>query len=152
MRRDLGDGFELDDAKERIDLDEVHRFLSEVSYWAKGRPRDVQDRLVREAARVVGLYYDGRQVGFCRAASDGTSFVYLADVYVLEELRGRGLGEELVREMVEGEPLAGLRWLLHTTNMHRLYRKFGFDAPDFKVMERSAGYDSRSTSQVSASG
>lgn len=152
MRRDLGDGYELDDAKERIDLGEVHRFLSEVSYWARGRPRDVQDRLVREATRVVGLYHGGRQVGFCRAASDGTSFVYLADVYVLEEHRGRGLGEELVREMVEEGPLAGVRWLLHTTNMHRLYRKFGFAEPDFKVMERPAGYASRSTSQVSASG
>jgi len=152
VRRDLGDGLELDDAKERIDLEEVHRFLSEVSYWAKGRPRDVQDRLVREAARVVGLYDDGRQVGFCRAASDRTSFVYLADVYVLDEYRGRGLGEELIREMVERGPLADLRWLLHTTNMHPLYRKFGFEEPNFKVMERPSDYASRSTSQVSASG
>ena len=152
MRRELGGGLELDDAKERIDLEEVHRFLSEVSYWAKGRPRDVQDRLVREAARVVGLYDDGRQVGFCRAASDGTSFVYLADVYVLEEYRGRGIGEELLREMIERGPLADLRWLLHTTNMHPLYRKFGFAEPNFKVMERPSDYASRSTSQVSASG
>jgi ribosomal protein S18 acetylase RimI-like enzyme len=80
------------------------------------------------------------------------SFVYLADVYVLEEYRGRGLGEELVREMIEGGPLADKRWLLHTTNMHPLYRKLGFDVPDFKVMERPAGYESRSTSQESASG
>ena len=152
MRRDLGDGFELDDAKERIDLAEVHRFLSEVSYWAKGRPRDVQDRLVRDASRVVGLYDEGRQVGFCRAATDGTSFVYLADVYVLEEYRGRGLGEKLVREMVDRGPYAGLRWLLHTTDMHPLYRKLGFGDPDFKVMERPAGYASRSTSQASESG
>jgi len=152
VRRDLGEGLELDDAKERIDLEEVHRFLSEVSYWAKGRRRDVQDRLVREAARVVGLYDHSRQVGFCRAASDGTSFVYLADVYVLDEYRGRGLGEELLREMIERGPLADLRWLLHTTNMHPLYRKFGFAEPNFKVMERPSDYASRSTSQVSASG
>jgi GNAT superfamily N-acetyltransferase len=152
VKRALGDGLELDDGKERVDLDEVHRFLSEVSYWAKGRPWAVQERLVREAARVVGLYDGDRQVGFCRAASDGTSFVYLADVYVLEEYRGRGLGEELVREMVECGPLAGVRWLLHTTNMHRLYRKFGFAEPDFKVMERPADYASRSTSQLSARG
>jgi GNAT superfamily N-acetyltransferase len=138
MNRDLGGGFELDDAKERIDLEEIHRFLSQVSYWAKGRPRDVQDRLVREAARVVGLYHQGRQVGFCRAASDGVSFVYLADVYVLPEYRGRGLGEQLVREMVEDGPLGDLRWLLHTSDMHPLYRRFGFDAPDHKVMERPA--------------
>jgi GNAT superfamily N-acetyltransferase len=136
MTRDLGDGFELDDSKERIDLVEVHRFLSGEAYWALGRPRETQDRLVREAARVVGLYKDGRQVGFARAASDGTSFVYLADVYILDEHRGRGLGEEMMREMIERGPFAHLRWMLHTTNMHRLYRKLGFDAPGPKVMER----------------
>jgi GNAT superfamily N-acetyltransferase len=152
VRRELAGGLELDDSRERIDLDEIHRYLSEVSYWAFGRPRDVQERLVREAVRVVGLYDGDRQIGFCRAASDGVSFVYLADVYVLEEYRGRGLGEELVREMIEGGPLADKRWLLHTTNMHPLYRKLGFDVPDFKVMERPAGYESRSTSQESASG
>jgi GNAT superfamily N-acetyltransferase len=146
MTRSLRDGYELDDAKERIDLADVHRFLSETSYWAKGRSRETQNGLIRNAARVVGLYHDGRQVGFCRAASDGTSFVYLADVYVLEEHRGRGLGEELVREMVENGPLARLRWILHTTDKHPLYRKFGFGDPDYKLMER------RSTSQASESG
>ena len=144
--RELGDGLELDDSKERIDRDEVHRFLAEVSYWAMGRSRETQDRLIDEAARIVGLFDGVRQIGFCRAASDGTSFVYLADVYVLEEYRGRGLGEELVREMVENGPLGNLRWILHTTNMHGLYRKFGFAEPDYKVMER------RSTSQASDSG
>ncbi len=146
MARDLGDGYELDDDKSRIDLTEVHRFLSEISYWAKGRARETQDGLVRGAARVVGLYKDGRQVGFCRAASDGSSFVYLADVYVREEHRGRGLGEELVREMIENGPFGHLRWILHTTDKHPLYRKFGFGDPDYKLMER------RSTSQASESG
>lgn len=138
MRRDLGGGLELDDDKARIDRAEVHRWLSEVSYWATGRPRETQNRLIDEAQRVVGLYDGDRQIGFCRAASDGVSFVYLADVYVLEEYRGRRLGEELVRFMIEESPYEDVRWLLHTTNMHALYRKFGFAEPDFKVMERRA--------------
>lgn len=146
MRRGLGDGLELDDDKARIDRTEVHRFLSEVSYWATGRPRETQDYLIESAARVVGLYDGERQIGFCRAASDGTSFVYLADVYVLEEYRGRGLGEALVREMIEGSPLSELRWLLHTTNQHPLYRRLGFEEPDYKLMER------RSTRNASESG
>jgi GNAT superfamily N-acetyltransferase len=145
-QRDLGDGFELDDDPARIDLREVHRYLCDESYWATGRPYEVQERLVKEAARVVGLYHEGRQIGFCRAASDRNSFVYLADVYVLEEFRGRRLGEELVREMIDNGPLASLRWLLHTTSMHPLYRKFGFGDPDYKVMERPR------TSQSSDSG
>jgi ribosomal protein S18 acetylase RimI-like enzyme len=95
------------------------------------------ERLVREAQRVVGLYKDGTQVGFCRAASDGMSFAYLADVYVLEEHRGRGLGLELVREMVENGPYADRKWLLHTRDMHRLYTKLGFGPPSERVMERS---------------
>jgi GNAT superfamily N-acetyltransferase len=136
VRRELAGGLELDDDKARIDRAEVHRFLSEVSYWATGRPRATQDRLIDEASRVVGLYDGDRQIGFCRAQSDGVSFVYLADVYVLEEYRGRGLGEEMVREMVERGPLAHLKWLLHTSDMHPLYRKLGFDSPTAKVMER----------------
>jgi len=146
VRREVGDGLELDDDEGRIDRAEVHRWLSEVSYWAAGRPRGTQDRLIDDAQRVVGLYDGDRQIGFCRAASDGVSFVYLADVYVLEEYRGRGLGEALVRFMIDESPYADVRWLLHTTNMHPLYRKLGFAEPDYKVMER------RSTSQASDSG
>jgi GNAT superfamily N-acetyltransferase len=146
VKREVGDGLELDDDKARVDRVEVHRFLSEVSYWAAGRPRETQDALIDGAARVVGLYDGDRQIGFCRAATDGVSFVYLADVYVLDGYRGRGLGEALVREMVESGPLAHLRWLLHTTNMHPLYRKLGFGDPDYKLMER------RPTSQSSDSG
>jgi GNAT superfamily N-acetyltransferase len=136
VRRDLGDGFELDDDAARVDVAEVHRFVSEEAYWARGRPREVQERLVRKAARVVGLYHRGRQVGFARAATDGVSFVYLADVYVLPSFRGRGLGVELVREMIENGPFTDLKWLLHTEDAHDLYRKLGFDAPTYKVLER----------------
>jgi GNAT superfamily N-acetyltransferase len=136
MKRELSEGFELDDDTARTDRVEVHRFLSEECYWALGRPRELQDALIDGAARVVGLYKDGAQIGFCRAATDYNSFVYLADVYVLPEFRGRGLGEELVREMVERGPLADKKWLLHTSDAHELYRKFGFDTPSYKVMER----------------
>jgi GNAT superfamily N-acetyltransferase len=136
MRRRLDGGLELDDDPERIDVDAVHDYLANESYWAKGRPRDVVERLVREAQRAVGLYDRDRQVGFARAFSDGVSLVYLADVYVLPEYRGRGLGLELVREMVENGPYADIRWILHTRDMHRLYAKVGFDTPSERVMER----------------
>ena len=136
VTRSLPDGYELDDDPERVDVDVVHAYLAGESYWAKGRPRETVERLVREAARVVGLYKDGRQVGFCRAATDGVAFVYLADVYVLPEHRGRGLGVELVREMVERGPYVHLKWLLHTSDAHSLYARFGFGAPSERLMER----------------
>jgi len=138
VRRTLPGGLELDDDKARVDRAEVHRFLSEESYWARGRTRETVDALIDGAARVVGLYDGPRQVGFCRAATDGVAFAYLADVYVLAAYRGRGLGEELVREMVDNGPYAGLKWLLHTSDMHPLYRKLGFGDPSDKVMERAA--------------
>src|ERR671939_926656 len=134
MRRNLANGFELDDDPGRIDVDAVHDFLSKHAYWAKGRSRETVERTVREANRVVGLYADGRQIGFARAFTDGVAAVYLADVYVLPEHRGRGLGVELVREMVERGPLADRKWLLHTEDAHELYRKVGFDAPNYKAM------------------
>ena len=136
MRRKLPDGFELDDDPERIDLDAVHRYLSEESYWAKGRPRETQQAMNAAAARLVGLYHDGRQIGFARTALvAGMPIAYLADVYVLEAYRGRGLGEELVRETVERGPYADYRWLLHTTDAHGLDEKLGF-APSERLMER----------------
>ena len=137
MKRQLGEGYELDDDRARVDIAAVHRFISEESYWAPGRPYEVQDELVREAARVVGLYHDGAQIGFCRAASTvGIPFVYLADVYVLTAHRGRGLGVELVREMIEAGPFADRSWILHTHDAHGVYKKLGFDAPNYRVMER----------------
>jgi predicted N-acetyltransferase YhbS len=131
-------GVPLPGVFERIDIRAVHRFLCEESYWAQGRTLEVQERLVREALRVVGLYRGNWQLGFCRTTGDGVGFAYLADVHVTADYPGRGLGEELVREMVERGPLAARRWLLHTNDMHRLYREFGFDAPDRTHMQRPA--------------
>ena len=136
MKRDLGEGYELDDDRERIDREAVHRYLSEESYWAKGRSREIVDALVENAARVVGLYHGGRQVGFSRTHSDGHTMSYLADVYVVHEHRGRGLGVELIRFTIDEGPLAKTRWYLHTRDAHDLYRRFGFAEPSERVLER----------------
>lgn len=138
MRRELAGGFELDDDPARVDVDEVHRFLATESYWARGRGRDVVARLVHEASRVVGLYQGWRQIGFARTVSDGVAFAYLADVYVLPEFRGRGLGLELVREAVDRGPYAHCRWLLHTADAHSLYERLGFHPPSELLMVRDA--------------
>jgi predicted GNAT family acetyltransferase len=137
MRRILESGYELDDDPDRIDRAAVHRFLSEESYWAAGRQREVMDELIDTAARVVGLYAeDGSQVGFARVVSDGRTVSYLADVYVLEELRGRGFGLKVVRFAVDEAPFSDTKWLLHTRDMHALYAKLGFATPGERTMER----------------
>jgi ribosomal protein S18 acetylase RimI-like enzyme len=136
VHRELPGGFELDDDPGRVDVDAVHDFLANHSYWARGRPREVVERLVGEATRVVGLYQGGAQVGFARVVSDGEVFAYLADVYVLPEHRGQGLGVELVREIVERGPHSELRWLLGTADAQKLYAKLGFGPVSSIMMER----------------
>jgi ribosomal protein S18 acetylase RimI-like enzyme len=136
VRRELPGGFELDDDRARIDAAAVHDFLSNHAYWAKGRPLATVERLIGDAQRVVGLYHEGRQIGFTRTVSDGASLAYLADVYVLPEYRGRGLGVELVRETVEAGPYKDARWILHTADAHALYEKFGFRKPGERLLER----------------
>jgi len=136
LRRALPGGLELDDDPGRIDLDAVHEYLSNESYWARGRSRADVERSIREAARLVGLYEDSRQVGFARVISDGVQMSHLCDVYVLERYRGRGFGIELVREAVENGPHAELGWTLATKDAHGLYKRFGFSAPDQRIMER----------------
>jgi len=137
MRRALAQEFVLDDDPRRIDREEVYAYLSSESYWALGRGRAVMDELIEGAARVAGLYApDGRQVGFARAVSDGHTVSYLADVYVREDVRGRGFGLALVRFIVDEGPLAHTKWLLHTCDMHRLYAKLGFVEAGERTMER----------------
>lgn len=136
MQRLLADGLVLDDDRDRIDRPAVHAFIS-TSYWALGRDRATMDELIATAARVAGLYGgDGRQLGFARVVSDGHTVSYLADVYVLEEARGRGFGLELVRFTVDGGDLGHTKWLLHTRDMHRLYARLGFVAPGERLLER----------------
>ncbi len=135
MRRELPDGYELDDDPARVDLDAVWAFLSIEAYWGRERTREVVERQVAEASRVIGLYAGDRQVGFARIWSDEQK-AYLADVYVLREHRGRGLGVELVRAAVDEGPHRDLRWMLHTRDAHGLYEKFGFGPPSDRLLER----------------
>lgn len=137
MKRELAGGFELDDDRSRVDVDEVHRFLSTEAYWAIGRSREIVERTLREATRVVSIYSsDGRQVAYARVVSDGLAVAYLADVYVHPDFRGHGLGVELVREAVVNGPHANVRWLLHTDDAQGLYEKVGFGRPSPLLMER----------------
>ena len=130
--------YELDDNAARVDRDAAWHFLSTDAYWGRTRTRADFDAQFASAWRVVGVYQQesGRMVGFARAVSDGVDFAYLADVYVLPDDRGRGLGKELVRTMIDRGPGAGFRWTLHTADAHGLYRQFGFGPPTDRYLER----------------
>ncbi|GAA3051361.1 GNAT family N-acetyltransferase [Actinokineospora globicatena] len=130
--------YETDDNPGRIDIDAIWAYLSTDAYWGTWRTKEQIAAQLASAWRVVGVYHreTGAQVGFARAISDGVATAYLADVYVLAEARGHGLGKALVRAMIDEGPGAKFRWLLHTRDAHTLYESFGFAAPGPMVMER----------------
>lgn len=113
--------------RQRVDLSVVHQFLSEESYWAKGRPYEVT-RKALDHSICFGLYdADGRQVGFARAITDYATFAYIADLFVLTPHRGRGLGKWLVQTIVNHPDLQMVsKFRLRTRDAHGLYTQFGF--------------------------
>jgi GNAT superfamily N-acetyltransferase len=109
----------------RIDVALVHEFLSG-SYWAEGRSRETVERSIRNSL-CFGVYTGGRQVAFARVITDRAVFAYLADVFVVPELRGRGIGKGLVQAVLAHPDLQTLRtFLLGTRDAHGLYERFGF--------------------------
>ena len=104
----------------------VHRFLSRESYWALGIAREAVDRAI-DGSISFGAYEDGAQVGFARAVSDGVTFAWIADVFVLGPARGRGFGRRLVEAVLAHPEVRGARnVLLATADAHGLYEQYGF--------------------------
>lgn len=116
----------------RLDLDRVHRALSEDAYWSLGRERAVVERSFANTALVCGAYdADGRTVGFARMVTDGATFGWLCDVWLDPTHRGHGLGVAIVRTIVEHPSVVGIkRQILATADAHELYRRFGYDDLD----------------------
>ncbi|MDT4895194.1 MAG: hypothetical protein QOH25_271 [Acidobacteriota bacterium] len=110
----------------RLDFNVIHNFLTNSSYWAVGRKLETVRRSI-EHSLPFGLYDNEKQVGFARVVTDYATFAWLADVFVLEEARGLGLGTWLVEVILAHPELQGFRrWTLATKDAHEIYRKFGF--------------------------
>lgn len=111
--------------KQRLDVPAIRNFLSQ-SYWAKGIPLAIVQRSI-EHSLCFGVYDGSRQIGFARVISDFATFAYLADVYIDEAFRGKGLGKKLIACIMSHEQLQGLRrWMLATQDAHGLYEQYGF--------------------------
>jgi GNAT superfamily N-acetyltransferase len=119
-------GYEISTDLARLDVDVIHGYLRE-AYWSPGVARDVVERSIARSL-CFGLYApDGAQAGFARAVTDGATFAWIADVFVLEAHRGRGLGVWLMQTLLAHPELQGLRRIvLATKDAHRLYERFGF--------------------------
>lgn len=112
---------------EQLDIEVIHGFLAR-SYWSSDIPREFVERAIRNSL-CFGLYAEDAQIGFARVISDYACFAYLADVFVLEEWRGRGLSKFMM-ECIRSHPdLQNLRrWMLATADAHGLYKQFGFES------------------------
>ena len=110
-----------------VDINAVHHYLSEESYWAKGIPLETVKRSI-ENSLCFGIYKETRQIGFARWITDRATFAYLADVYVEQEFRGMGLSKKLMSLMLFHPDLQGLRrYMLSTRDAHSLYSQYGFE-------------------------
>jgi GNAT superfamily N-acetyltransferase len=111
--------------KTKLDLNLIHDYLSNCSYWAKGRPFDVFHKSTQHSL-CFGVYTGDQQVGFTRVVTDYTTFAWVCDVFILETHQGKGLGKWLVECVVAHPELRGLKQiLLATRNAHELYQKYG---------------------------
>jgi GNAT superfamily N-acetyltransferase len=121
-------GYEISTDQDRLDVDLVFRFLSEESYWSASIPRAVVERSITNSM-CFGVYQGEAQVGFARIVTDKATFALVADVFILETHRGKGLSKWLMHEVMEHPDLQGLRrLLLLTSDAHSLYAQFGFTA------------------------
>ena len=117
--------YDISADKQRLDVSTIHEYLTQ-SYWSQGVSRALVERAI-EGSLCFGVFHQGKQVGFARVITDKATFGYLADVFILEPHRGKGLSKRLMEFILAYPHLQGLRrFMLATRDAHGLYKKFGF--------------------------
>ncbi|MFT3681876.1 MAG: GNAT family N-acetyltransferase [Ferruginibacter sp.] len=120
------DGFSISDDKLLLDIHVIHHYLSKESYWSKNIPLQVVQKSI-DGSVCFGIYEGNKQIGFARVITDKASFGYLADVFILNAYRGKGLSKWLMKCILEHPELQNFRrWMLATKDAHGLYSQFGF--------------------------
>ena len=120
------DGVTISTDKNSLDIEFIYSFLVNESYWARGRTPESVQRSIDNSLN-FGVYDGNRQIGFARVVTDFSTFAWLADVFIINEYRGKGLGVWLIEVITSHPKLQDFRrWLLATRDAHGLYRQFGF--------------------------
>jgi GNAT superfamily N-acetyltransferase len=123
---ELPEGYVISSDPALLNLDVIHGFIAQESYWAKSIPKPVVERMISNSL-CWGVYHQATQIGFARVITDKATFAYLCDVFILPEHRGKGLSKALVATILSHPDLQGLRrWMLVTADAQRLYEQFGF--------------------------
>ncbi|HFA47650.1 MAG TPA: N-acetyltransferase [Bacteroidetes bacterium] len=121
--------FEISTDKGRLQLNVIHKYLSEEAYWCKNIPLETVAKSIEHSC-CFGLYHKEEQIGFARVITDYATYSYLADVFILQIYRGRGLSKWLVQTIMEHPALQGMRkWVLGTRDAHGLYAKYAGFTP-----------------------
>lgn len=119
--------FYISTDKSKMDIEIIHKYLSEESYWAKGISKEIVEKSVANSF-CFGVFYHDRQIGFAKVITDFTTIAYLGDVFILDKFRGLGLSKLLMETIMHHPELQGLRrWILLTADAHELYKKFGWN-------------------------
>jgi GNAT superfamily N-acetyltransferase len=140
------EGYTISTDKARLDVGRIHRYLSEESYWAGGRTREVVETSI-EYSLCFGVYGpDDDQVGFARVVTDRATFAWICDLFILEAHRGAGLGKSLLETILADPRIKHVRrWMLATRDAHGLYRDYGdfhpLDHPDVLMMRVKENQD-----------
>ncbi|MCF8424320.1 MAG: GNAT family N-acetyltransferase [Bacteroidia bacterium] len=116
--------------KKKLDVNYIHHYLGEESYWAKNIPREIVQKSI-DGSLCFGVYYQDKQIGFARVITDYATFGYLADVFIDKHYRGKGLSKELMKFIMKQDVIKKLRrFMLATLDAHSLYTQFGFESQE----------------------
>lgn len=119
------DEFCISTDPKKLQVDVIHRYLTEEAYWTTGRTREMTEKSI-EYSLCFGVYDRDRQVGFARVVTDYTIFAYLCDVFILDDYQGQGLGKWLTETILDVLDEEGVRWtMLATRDAHELYEEYG---------------------------
>ncbi|UTW00538.1 GNAT family N-acetyltransferase [Marinomonas rhizomae] len=119
-------GYQVSSSREEMDFDVIHGYISN-TYWAEGIPKETFKKALDNSLCFGVFSSEGKQVGFARMITDQATFAYLADVFIDEAHRGKGLSKWLMQEVHDHPSLQGLRRiLLATRDAHSLYQQFGY--------------------------
>jgi GNAT superfamily N-acetyltransferase len=120
------DGYLISTDRATLDLDYIHDYLSNQSYWASGIPLETVKKSI-EGSFCFGMFDQKKQIGFARVITDYATYGYLADVFIDEQYRKQGLSKWMMEVILSHPDLQGFRrWMLGTRDAHSLYAKFGF--------------------------
>ena len=117
--------YKISTDKSKLQIEVIHNFLKD-AYWSKNKPKELIEKSIA-GSLCFGVYYKEKQIGFARVITDYTTFGYLADVFIIDEFRGKGLSKWLMEFILNHPEVQGFRgWMLKTKDAHGLYEKYGF--------------------------